>query len=107
MIYNSISYERTRRRDNDVITAKVDISVEENDEPHNVMELAQAFIDSQLGFRADAVEKKLERLNQEYKNLEYEMSNLQRNLNHAKERWEKAKEFLAKYNVSLDDDIPF
>ncbi len=107
MIYNSISYERTRRKGDDIITAKVDVSIEENDEPQNVMELAEAFIDTQLGFKADAAEKKLEKLQKEYNNLEYEMSNLQRNLNHAKERWEKTKQFLAKYSVSLDDDIPF
>lgn len=107
MIYNSISYERTRRKGEDIMTAKVDISIEENDEPHNVMELAQAFIDSQLGVKADAMERKLERLNQQHCSIEREISTLERNLKDAKERWEKAKDFLAKHNVSLDDDIPF
>lgn len=107
MIYNSISYERTRRKGEDIMTARVDVSIEENDEPHNVMELAQAFIDSQLGIKADAMERKLEKLNQQHYSLEREISTLERSLKDAKERWEKAKEFLAKHNVSLDDDIPF
>lgn len=108
MKYNSISYERTRRKGDDIITAKVDVSIEEHDEPHNVMELAQGFIDSQLGFKADAEEKKLERLTKESYTLQNEISSLKRDLNDAKERWEKAKEFLVKHNVTLDNDnIPF
>lgn len=107
MEYNSISYERTRRRGDDIITARVDISVEENDEPHNVMDLAQAFIDSQLGVKADETERNLEALNRKSRELKSEIRQLETTLSEAKKRWEKAKEFLAKHNVSFSDDIPF
>lgn len=107
MIYNSISYERTRRKGDDIITAKVDVSVEENDEPHNVMELAQGFIDSQLGFKADELEQKLETLKRQCRDMEMEKRNIEKGLDFARERFEKAKNFLAKFNLSIDDDIPF
>lgn len=107
MIFNSISYERTRRRHDDVITARVDVSVEENDEPQNVMELAQAFIDSQLGVKADQAERDLEDLNRKCREQRVELKRLEASLTEARQRWEKAKEFLGKHNVSLTDDIPF
>ncbi len=107
MIYNSISYERTRRKGDDIITAKVDVSIEENDEPQNVMELAQAFIDSQLGFKADAVEERLQTLKRQCRDIEVEKRNLESSLDYAKAKWEKVKDFFAKYNVPIDDDVPF
>lgn len=107
MIYNSISYERSRKKNDEIITAKVDISVEENDEPHNVMEQAQAFIDSQLGFKADEIEEKLQTLKRQCRDMETEKRNIERSLDFARKQWEKAKEFLAKHNISFDDDIPF
>ncbi len=107
MKYNTISYERTRKRNDDVTTAKVELTIEEGDDPHNVMELAQSFIDSQLGFKADAVEERLQTLKRQCRDIEAEKRNLESSLDYAKARWEKVKEFLTKHSVPLDDDVPF
>jgi chaperonin cofactor prefoldin len=108
MKFNTIIYERSIKRYNeDTKTARVELTVEPGDEPHVVMELAAAFVDTELGVKAEELEKFVDGLERRKQTLEHELKQLNRKLDIAKANWEKASAFLNKHGVSLGDDIPF
>ncbi len=108
MKFNTITYERSVKLYNEGgKSAKVELIVEPEDDPREVMELAAAFVDSQLGLRADDLQKKIERLNNEKYQAESDLRTVTHNLAIAKDNWEKAKAFLSKHGVSIDSEIPF
>lgn len=108
MKFNTITYERSIKRYNeDTKTVRVELTVEPGDEPHVVMELAGAFVDTQLGLKADALEKDIERLNNQKYKVESDLRTVNNNLEIAKNNWEKAKAFLDKHGVSTENEIPF
>ena len=107
MKYNTISYERSRKKYDDIQTARVELTVEAGDEPHGVMELASAFVDTQLGLKADALERFVDELDRKKNKLENAISNLERQLTQAQERWDKAATFLIKHGLSIEDEAPF
>jgi phage shock protein A len=110
MKFNTIAYERTKKKYEDYQTAKVELFVEEGDDPLNVMELAQAFVDSTLGIRAEVMERHIGDLKSEESSLKSKVANLEQKVTEAKERWEKVKAFLIQHGVSAENfeaDLPF
>lgn len=107
MKYQTITYERSVKRYDNTQTAKVELIVEEGESPHTVMQLAQAFVDSELGIPADRLEKTIESLQSKKHSLENELRLLETNVSNARSRWEKIKEFFDKHGIEVQGDIPF
>jgi phage shock protein A len=110
MKFNSISYERTKKKYDDYQTAKVELFVESGDDPVNAMELAQKFVDSALGVKADVIERYVGELKSEESTLKSKVANLEEKLTRAQKRWEKARAFLIQHGISAEnfnEDIPF
>jgi septal ring factor EnvC (AmiA/AmiB activator) len=110
MKFNTIAYERSRKRYEDVQTIRVELTVEEEEDPVTVMQLAQAFVDNQLGIRIEKTEQSIGDLKNQESSLKSKVASLEQKVTEAKERWEKVKAFLIQHGVSAENfeaDLPF
>lgn len=107
MKYQTIVYERSIKKYDDTQTAKVELIVEEGEDPHTVMQLAQGFVNSELGLKADKLEKTIQSLESKKHSLESDIRLLETNVSNARSRWEKIKEFFDKHGIEVEGDIPF
>lgn len=107
MKYQTIVYERSIKKYDDTQTAKVELIVEEGEDPHTVMQIAQGFVNSELGLKADKLEKTIQSLESKKHSLESDIRLLETNVSNARSRWEKIKEFFDKHGIEVEGDIPF
>lgn len=108
MKVNNIIYERSVGDSHNRQISRLEVQIGENENPDIVMDWMVARINSDLGIDVQKMEKNVEQLLKRKRELEREIESAEYQATQAKERWEKAKAFLAKYKMSLDsDDIPF
>lgn len=107
----TVSYRETRTFWNyQNVCVEMSAEVGADDRWQNVFEVAKTNVQIQLAKRVEERERERERestARYEVSAKTHELQRIEDDIAEAKQRWERAKEFLAKHGISEVDDIPF